>query len=139
MLIDNHCERRVFFCHDIGAYVRAPPHRGITQEITLSEFFPKTTNRGGRMQSCAYEIHDKFLTGDFDLDQWIAAAAAFVYQTPTAPERNVQLDRYLALQTATDKEAILYEDDFMQFMIWNKKIYCIKPVRDKAFEALRNA
>ena len=35
------------------------------------------------------------------------------------------------------KETILYEEPFAQYMIWNKKIYCIREVRDRAFATLR--
>jgi hypothetical protein len=67
------------------------------------------------------------------------AAADIEYVTPPPKERNTQMDRYLHLRDDREKQALLYEESFMQYMIWNKKIYCIKDIRDTAFAKLRAA
>ena len=67
------------------------------------------------------------------------AAADIEYVTPPPMERNTQMDRYLHLRGDREKEALLYEESFMQYMIWNTKIYCIKDIRVTAFAKLRAA
>ena len=67
------------------------------------------------------------------------AAADIEYVTPPPKKHTTQMDRYLHLRDDRAKEALLYEDSFMQYMIWNKKVYCIKKIRDTAFAKLRAA
>ena len=68
------------------------------------------------------------------MDGFLAFAKTnLAYVFPDNEERCKQMKRYLDTKGDKAKESLLYDAEFINYMVWSKKIYSLKPLRDLAY------
>lgn len=117
-------------------YNITPPRLG--RNAASFEPWKKHGGHGGRHIRCGIEIDNHFNNGDFDLVAFVDVVKPLVYETPSASERGLFVDKYFkfAVDDTDGKEAFLYHDVEITFryLLYNRKVLCLNDLRFEKFE-----
>ena len=92
----------------------------------------KKTKRGGKHLKAAIKIDTALDNGSFDLPAYMQWATDQTYATPVNVTRN-KFAKSIVDGAEDAVEASLYSAEGFSYVIWNRKVACVAPLRADIF------